>query len=48
MKIVSSELEFKTTEQTDIIDISHEVQKGVPVKSFKNLTQLCIILSLKI
>jgi secondary thiamine-phosphate synthase enzyme len=29
MKIVSSDLEFKTTEQTDIIDISHEVQKGV-------------------
>lgn len=29
MKIVSSELNFKTTEQTDIIDISHEVQKGV-------------------
>ena len=29
MKIVSSELELKTTEQTDIIDISREVQKGV-------------------
>jgi secondary thiamine-phosphate synthase enzyme len=29
MKIVSSELEFKTTGQTDIIDISREVQEGV-------------------
>jgi secondary thiamine-phosphate synthase enzyme len=29
MKIVSSELEFKTTDQTDIIDISREVQEGV-------------------
>ena len=29
MKIVSSELELKTTGQTDIIDISREVQKGV-------------------
>jgi secondary thiamine-phosphate synthase enzyme len=29
MKIVSSELEFKTTGQTDIIDISRQVQEGV-------------------
>ena len=29
MKIISSELEFETTDQTDIIDISHEVQEGV-------------------
>ncbi len=29
MKIVSSELEFETTDQTDIIDISREVQERV-------------------
>ena len=29
MRIVTSELQFKTTGQTDIIDISREVQKGV-------------------
>ncbi len=29
MKIVSSELEFKTTGQNDIIDISRQVQEGV-------------------
>ena len=29
MKIISSELEFKTTSQTDIIDISREVQNVV-------------------
>jgi secondary thiamine-phosphate synthase enzyme len=29
MKIISSELEFKTTDQTDVIDISREVQETV-------------------
>jgi secondary thiamine-phosphate synthase enzyme len=29
MKIISSELEFETTDQTDIIDISREVQERV-------------------
>ena len=43
MKISSSELEFETTDQTDIIDISGEVQERVLQSGIQNGTMILFI-----
>jgi secondary thiamine-phosphate synthase enzyme len=43
MKFVPSELEFETTDQTDIIDISREVQEKVLQSGIQNGTMVLFI-----